>query len=133
MFDWFFTQLGFSVVLMVVLIAMLMSAAGYCTFIERKVAAFVQDRWGPNRAGPGGLLQPLADGIKLLFKEDFIPASVDRAVFLIAPMIALGIALMGLAVIPWGGMYDPPGASEPIRAQVAYPSRFRHSEPNRVK
>ena len=78
MFDWFFTQFGFSIVLMVLLVAVIPGAAGYSTFIERKVAAWIQDRIGPNRAGPRGLLQPLTDGVKFLFKEEL--QTFDRAV-----------------------------------------------------
>ena len=117
--EWFLTQFGFSVVLLVVLIGAILSAAGYCTFMERKVAAWVQDRIGPNRAGPRGLLQPLADGLKFMCKEDIIPGKVDRPLFVLAPMIALGVALAGFAVIPWGGRYQPEGAAEPIMVQVA--------------
>ena len=119
MFDWFFTQFGFSIVLMVLLVAVIPGAAGYSTFIERKVAAWVQDRIGPNRAGPRGLLQPLTDGVKFLFKEESIPGGVDRPVFILAPMIAFSVALFGLAVIPWGGFYQPAGVAEPIAVQVA--------------
>ncbi len=119
MFDWLHTQLGFSVALMALLIALILTVVGYSTFFERKVAAWIQDRIGPNRAGPRGLLQPLADGIKFLFKEEFIPAGADRALFILAPMIAMVIPLISFAVIPWGGEYLPPGAAAPIRVQVA--------------
>ena len=117
--EWFLTQFGFSVVLLVVLIGAILSAAGYCTLMERKVAAWLQDRIGPNRAGPRGLLQPLADGLKFMCKEDIIPGKVDRPLFVLAPMIALGVALAGFAVIPWGGTYQPEGVAEPIMVQVA--------------
>ena len=119
MFDWFFTQLGFSVVLIVVGIGGILTLAGYSTLMERKVSAWLQDRIGPNRAGPGGLLQPLADGVKFMFKEDFIPAAADKPLFVLAPMLAFGVAMLGFAVIPWGGLYHPPGVDDPIRVQVA--------------
>ncbi|QCR23621.1 NADH-quinone oxidoreductase subunit NuoH [Pontibacter sp. SGAir0037] len=76
--------------------------ATYSTYFERKIAAFIQDRRGPNRAGPMGLLQPLADAGKLFFKEDFIPAKANKALFIIGPGIAMIVALMSSAVIPFG-------------------------------
>lgn len=74
----------------------------YATYMERKVAAFLQDRIGPNRAGPFGLLQPLADGGKLFFKEEFIPLKSDRWLFLMGPGFFMVTALMTSAVIPFG-------------------------------
>ncbi|GAB3198400.1 NADH-quinone oxidoreductase subunit H [Pontibacter aydingkolensis] len=76
--------------------------ATYSTYFERKIAAFIQDRVGPNRAGPLGLLQPLADAGKLFFKEDFIPAKSNKALFIIGPGIAMLVAAMSSAVIPFG-------------------------------
>ncbi|HOJ91303.1 MAG TPA: NADH-quinone oxidoreductase subunit H, partial [Saprospiraceae bacterium] len=76
--------------------------AMYSTYAERKVAAFLQDRLGPNRAGPFGLLQPLADGVKLFFKEEFIPLKADRWLFLMGPGFFMITALMTSAVIPFG-------------------------------
>ncbi len=70
------------------------------TLTERKVAAWIQDRRGPNRAGPGGLLQPVADGIKNFMKEEVIPGAADKAIFMIAPALAFIPALLGWAVIP---------------------------------
>ncbi|MCC9136818.1 NADH-quinone oxidoreductase subunit NuoH [Pontibacter silvestris] len=78
--------------------------ATYSTYAERKVAAFIQDRIGPNRAGPFGLLQPLADAGKMFFKEEFIPANSNRALFILGPGIAMLIACMSSAVIPFGDM-----------------------------
>jgi NADH-quinone oxidoreductase subunit H len=78
--------------------------ATYSTYFERKIAAFIQDRVGPNRAGPMGLLQPLADAGKLFFKEDFIPAKSNKALFIIGPGIAMLVATMSSAVIPFGDM-----------------------------
>ena len=76
--------------------------AMYSTYAERKIAAFLQDRLGPNRAGPFGILQPLADGIKLFFKEEFIPNKADRWLFLMGPGFFMITALMTSAVIPFG-------------------------------
>jgi NADH-quinone oxidoreductase subunit H len=63
--------------------------ATYLTLLERKLAAWLQDRIGPNRAGPGGILQPIADGVKLLFKEEFIPAKANKFLFILGPSLAM--------------------------------------------
>lgn len=76
--------------------------AMYSTYAERKVAAFLQDRIGPNRAGPWGLLQPVADAGKMFFKEDFIPAQASKWLFILGPCLAILTALMSSAVIPFG-------------------------------
>lgn len=76
--------------------------AMYSTWLERKVAAFIQDRLGPDRAGPWGLLQPLADGIKLFFKEEFMPNTADKFLYILGPSLTMFIALLTSAVIPWG-------------------------------
>jgi NADH-quinone oxidoreductase subunit H len=82
--------------------AITMLMAMYSTWAERKVAAFLQDRVGPNRAGWGGLLQPLADGMKLFAKEEFEPNTPNRILFMVGPAIAMTTALMTSAVLPWG-------------------------------
>jgi NADH-quinone oxidoreductase subunit H len=74
----------------------------YLTYYERRALARLQTRIGPNRAGPFGLLQPVADGIKLIFKEEFIPARADKIIFIVAPVITVLPALIIWAVIPWG-------------------------------
>ena len=89
-------------ILIVVVFAITMVMAMYSTWAERKVAAFLQDRVGPNRAGWGGLLQPLADGMKLFAKEEFEPDTKNRFLFFVGPAIAMSTALMTSAVIPWG-------------------------------
>ncbi len=76
--------------------------AMYTTFAERKIAAVMQDRRGPNRAGPMGLLQPLADGLKLFFKEEIIPNFSSKFLFILGPCLAMLTAMMTGAVIPWG-------------------------------
>jgi NADH-quinone oxidoreductase subunit H len=81
--------------------ALLLTVA-YMTWVERKVIADIQVRLGPTRVGPYGLLQPIADGIKLMFKEDLIPNQVDRAVFLLAPSLSIIPAFIAFAVIPFG-------------------------------
>lgn len=76
--------------------------AMYSTYAERKIAAFLQDRVGPNRAGPFGLLQPLADGVKMFMKEEIIPNVSNKFLFILGPSLAMMTALMTGAVIPWG-------------------------------
>lgn len=89
-------------IFIVVIFAFTMLMAMYSTWAERKVAAFLQDRVGPNRAGWGGLLQPLADGLKLFSKEEFSPNTPNKFLFVVGPAIAMSTALMTSAVIPWG-------------------------------
>ena len=89
-------------IFIVAIFAITMVMAMYSTWAERKVAAFLQDRVGPNRAGWGGLLQPLADGMKLFAKEEFEPDTKNRFLFFVGPAIAMSTALMTSAVIPWG-------------------------------
>lgn len=89
-------------IFIVVIFAITMIMAMYSTWAERKVAAYLQDRVGPNRAGWGGLLQPLADGMKLFAKEEFEPNTKNKFLFFVGPAIAMSTALMTSAVIPWG-------------------------------
>ena len=88
---------------LVVLLLITLGVAAYSTYAERKVAAFMQDRIGPDRAGPFGLLQPVADGIKMFMKEDFIPSTANRKLYFLGPAIAMTTALLTGVVIPWGG------------------------------
>ena len=89
-------------IFIVVIFAVTMLMAMYSTWAERKVAAFLQDRVGPNRAGWGGLLQPLADGLKLFAKEEFEPNTPNKFLFFVGPGVAMATALITSAVIPWG-------------------------------
>jgi len=89
-------------VLIVLLFGVTLGIAAYATYFERKIAAWLQDRIGPDRAGPFGILQPLADGGKLFFKEDFIPEHAEKWLFILGPGIAMFTALMTGSVIPWG-------------------------------
>lgn len=89
-------------IIVAVIFAVTLGIAAYSTYGERKIAAFIQDRIGPNKAGPFGLLQPLADGLKMLMKEDFVPQSSNKFLFSIAPGLSMLTALMVSAVIPWG-------------------------------
>lgn len=88
--------------LIAILFAITLGIAAYATYFERKVAAWFQDRIGPDRAGPFGIFQPLADGGKLFFKEDFIPENAEKWLFILGPGISMFTALMTGAVIPWG-------------------------------
>src|SRR4030095_5092526 len=90
-------------ILISIVIAVSLLIAMYETYAERKVAAFMQDRRGPNRAGPFGLFQPLADGLKLFMKEEIIPNSSNKFLFIAGPGLAMLTAMMTSAVIPWGG------------------------------
>ena len=89
-------------VFIVIIFAITMLMAMYSTLAERKVAAWLQDRIGPNRAGKGGILQPLADGLKLFSKEEFLPDTPNKFLFVAGPAISMSVALMTSAVIPWG-------------------------------
>lgn len=93
-------------ILIVIIVSISMLVAMYATYGERKVAGWIQDRRGPNRAGPFGILQPLADGLKLFFKEEIIPTVANRFLFVLGPCLAMLTALMVSAVIPWGGQIE---------------------------
>ncbi|MEE1545393.1 MAG: complex I subunit 1 family protein, partial [Alphaproteobacteria bacterium] len=92
--------------MIVVVLHTCLGAAAYLILLERKVCAWAQDRIGPSRVGPMGLLQPLADGLKLFFKEEFMPRGVDRALFMLAPALTVIPAMIGFVVIPFGGFLD---------------------------
>src|SRR6201995_1709800 len=97
---WIFLLL--TVLKVAVVTVVLLMAVAYTVLVERKVVGRIQNRWGPTRVGPFGLLQPLADGLKLFLKEDLMPTSVDRPLYLAAPVIALVCALTSIAVVPFG-------------------------------
>jgi NADH-quinone oxidoreductase subunit H len=92
--------------LIVVVILAALGIALYTTFAERKVAGIIQDRRGPNRAGPFGLLQPLADGVKMIMKEEIIPLTSNKWLFILGPNLAMITAMMTSAVIPWGNKLE---------------------------
>ncbi|MCP9748454.1 NADH-quinone oxidoreductase subunit NuoH [Lacihabitans sp. CS3-21] len=96
------TVLIVKAIIVIAIFAISMLMALYETYAERVIAAFIQDRVGPDRAGPFGLLQPLADGGKLFFKEDFIPTKADKWLFILGPAVAMSTALLSSAVIPFG-------------------------------
>jgi NADH-quinone oxidoreductase subunit H len=111
-------DLGISIIVWLVfsiaLIFILLTGFAYTTLLERRVIARFQSRVGPNRAGPQGLLQPLADGIKLIFKEEVIPASADKWTFILAPMLAAIPAFVVFAVIPFGSSFELLGVRVPL-------------------
>lgn len=92
----------YKTILVIVIFAVSLVVAMYSTYGERKIAAFMQDRIGPNRAGPFGILQPLADGVKMFMKEEIIPDVSNKALFILGPCIAMLTACMTGVVIPWG-------------------------------
>jgi NADH-quinone oxidoreductase subunit H len=96
-------------ILVAAIITLSMIVAMYSTYAERKIAAFLQDRLGPNRAGPFGILQPLADGLKLFMKEEIIPTLSSKFLFILGPMLAMITAMLTSAVIPWGSTIDIAG------------------------
>jgi NADH-quinone oxidoreductase subunit H len=89
------------ILIIVAVFAVSLGIAAYATYGERKVAGFMQDRYGPDRAGPFGLLQPLADGGKMIFKEEFIPAAANKWLFIMGPSLAMLVCNMTGVVIPW--------------------------------
>ena len=95
-------ELIITIVKIALLLFLVLTVNAYLTWFERKVVAHMQSRWGPHRVGPHGLLQPLADGVKFLFKEDPTPAGVDKFVYYLAPLLALALALTSIAIIPFG-------------------------------
>lgn len=101
----------FKIILVVSLFALSMAVAAYSTWAERKVAAIMQDRIGPNRSWKFGLLQPLADGGKFFFKEDFIPEKAEKFLFFFGPGLVMFISLITGAVIPWGKSLNIGGQS----------------------
>src|SRR6266404_6345675 len=95
-------NLWITILTILVVMGVMLTICAYLIYVERKIAAWIQDRRGPNRVGPFGLLQPLADGLKFLFKEDIIPDHVDRLLYLLAPALGVATALLAFAVVPFG-------------------------------
>jgi NADH-quinone oxidoreductase subunit H len=91
-----------SLLKIIVVLIITLTAVAYTVLLERKVLGRLQNRWGPSRVGPFGLLQPLADGIKLFLKEDMMPLAVERPLFILAPLIALSCALVSISMVPFG-------------------------------
>jgi NADH-quinone oxidoreductase subunit H len=98
-----------------IVLGVLLTAVAYTVWLERKVVGHMQNRWGPTRVGPFGLLQPAADGIKFLFKEDLTPPHVYKPLFIAAPLIAVIFALTSISVIPFGNAVMIGGYSIPLQ------------------
>ncbi len=101
-----------AIIKIAITLGVLLTIVAYSVWLERKVVGHMQNRWGPTRVGPFGLLQPLADGIKFILKEDLTPPYVNRTLFILAPMLALVMALTSIALVPIGpnitfGIYHP--------------------------
>jgi NADH-quinone oxidoreductase subunit H len=103
-----------SLVKIVIALFVLLTAVAYTVWLERKVVGHIQNRWGPTRVGPFGLLQPMADGIKFLFKEDITPPHVHKLLYTVAPMLAVVFALTSIAVIPIGNFITLGGVRIPL-------------------
>src|SRR5438552_6681274 len=95
-------SLWYTIITIIAVMAVILGICAYQILAERKISAWMQDRIGPNRVGPYGLLQPIADGLKFLLKEDIIPDHVDKFLFLLAPSVSIGTALLAFAVVPFG-------------------------------
>jgi NADH-quinone oxidoreductase subunit H len=97
-----------TLIILIGVMLVILGTVAYAVFAERKISAWVQDRIGPNRVGPWGLLQAMADGIKLFLKEDITPKHVDKLFFVVAPAIAMGTALLAFTIVPFGPTQTPP-------------------------
>src|SRR5271163_1280103 len=104
-----------SVIKIALVFFILLTAVAYTVWLERKVVGHMQNRWGPTRVGPFGLLQPAADGVKFLFKEDLTPPHVHKTLYIAAPMIAVIFALTSISVIPFGNSFTIRGYSIPLQ------------------
>jgi len=104
-----------AVLKIVLVVFLLLTGVAYMTWLERKVVGRIQNRWGPTRVGPFGLLQPLADGIKFILKEDMIPDSAHKGLYVLAPALALTMSLISIAVIPFGETINVAGANTALQ------------------
>jgi NADH-quinone oxidoreductase subunit H len=102
------TTFWITLILIAALLGVIQGTCAYLILAERKISAWAQDRLGPNRVGPFGLLQPIADGLKFLFKEQIVPGHVDKVFYFLAPAIAVSTALLAIAVVPFGPTTVPP-------------------------
>jgi NADH-quinone oxidoreductase subunit H len=109
------TYIFVSVIKIVVALVVLLTAVAYSVWLERKVVGHIQNRWGPTRVGPFGLLQPLADGIKFLFKEDLTPPHVHKSLYIAAPVIAVTCALTSISLVPIGNSITVGGVTTPLQ------------------
>lgn len=106
------SQFGMSILMMALSLFIIIHLCAGCILAERKISAWIQDRVGPNRVGYWGILQPVADGIKFILKEEYIPAGADKPLFVLAPALAMGLSLISFVVIPWAGRIHWPWMPE---------------------
>lgn len=121
----------YTAIIIVGLMGAVLGLCGYLTLSERKLSAWMQDRIGPNRVGPAGLLQPLADGGKFFLKEEVIPSHVDKVFYILAPAVAVGTALLALAIVPFGSTtpVPKPVSNQPTPAVAMSPvAQFEQEE-----
>ena len=111
-----------AVIKILLVVFLLLTGVAYMTWLERKVVGRIQNRWGPTRVGPFGLLQPLADGIKFILKEDMIPDSVHKGLYILAPALALTMSLISIAVIPFGETITVGGTSTALQITGVSPT-----------
>jgi len=109
------TYILVAVIKIALVIFILLTGVAYTTLLERKLVARIQNRWGPTRVGPFGLLQPLADGVKFILKEDMVPDKVHKGLYILAPMLALAMSLIAIAVIPFGESLAVRGTTIPLQ------------------
>ena len=103
-----------SVIKIIIALIVLLTAVAYTVWLERKLVGRIQNRWGPQRVGPFGLLQPLADGAKFIFKEDITPPHVYKLLYLAAPVLALTLALTSISLVPIGNWVNVAGVKTPL-------------------
>lgn len=121
-----------TIITIAVMMGVVQGACAYLIWVERKLAAYMQDRIGPNRVGIFGLLQPIADGLKFLFKEEVIPGRVDKLLFLLAPAVAVGTATFAFVVVPFGPTTVPPNPPAAVGVgwvDQALTYAFNHAAP----
>jgi NADH-quinone oxidoreductase subunit H len=104
-----------SLIKVVLVIFILLTAVAYTVWLERKVVGRMQNRWGPTRVGPFGLLQPLADGLKFILKEDLLPPHVNKPLYIAAPIIAVAMALLSISIVPFGGTITIGNITTPLQ------------------
>jgi NADH-quinone oxidoreductase subunit H len=104
-----------SVIKVVIMLVVLLTCVAYMVWLERKLVGHIQNRWGPSRVGPFGLLQPLADGLKFIFKEDITPPHVYKPLYIMAPLLSLTLALLSISVVPFGESFTWNGHTIPLQ------------------
>jgi NADH-quinone oxidoreductase subunit H len=139
MTDWIQTHIPPWFWIAIIMHFAVLGTVAYLILLERKVASWTQDRIGPNRVGPFGLLQPLADGLKFILKEDYRPRNVDKVLFSLAPGIMILVVIVSIAVIPWGGIKQTtrelrvPASDDPVAAAEAHLPGWAAVVPGGVK